>query len=158
MAADDLGCQRNDRDTGYLADIWYGTGRTWVYLDDVYVIPVYDKLDIDHSLYMKGLSQFFCVFHNGVNIMLCNILCRIYGDTVSGVDTGTLNMLHDTRDQDVCPVADGVYLDFLTHNVLIYQDRMLLGDLVDDADKFVNIFITDSDLHALSTQYIGRTY
>ena len=107
---------------------------------------------------MKSLSQFLSILYNGVDIMLCNILCRIYGDTVSGVDTGTLNMLHDTRDQDVCSVADGVYLDFLTHNVLIYQDRMLLGDLVDDADKFVNIFITDSDLHALSTQYIGRTY
>ena len=74
------------------------------------------------------------------------------------MDTGTLNMLHDTRDQDIRSVTDSIYLDLLAHNVLIYQDRMLLGDLVDDTDKFVNIFIADSNLHALSPQYIGRTY
>ena len=158
MTADDLGCQRNDRDTSYLTDIWYGTGRTWVYLDDIYVISVYDKLDIDHSLYMKSLSQLLGVLYNGVDIMLCNILRRIYRDTVSGMDTGTLNMLHDTRDQNVSSITDGIYFDLFTHNIFIYQDRMLLSNLVDNTDKFINIFVTDRDLHALSAQYIGRTY
>ena len=67
-------------------------------------------------------------------------------------------MLHNTRDQDIGSVTDSIYLNFLAHNVLIYQDWMLLGDLIDDTDKFINIFIADSDLHSLSSQYIGRAY
>lgn len=71
------------------------------------------------------------------------------------MDTGTLDMLHDAWDQDVCTVTDGVYLDLLTHDIFIYQNRMLLGNLVDNADKFINILIIDGNLHSLSAQYIG---
>ena len=88
---------------------------------------------------------------------LCNILCRVNRDTVAGMDTGTLDMLHDAGDQDVCTVTDSVYLNLLTHDIFVYQDRMLLGDLVDDADKFINILIIDGNLHSLSAKHIGGT-
>ena len=45
---------------------------------------------------------------------------RIYGDTVSGVDTGTLDMLHDTRNQDIGSVAHRVNLNLFAH-AGIYQ-------------------------------------
>ena len=35
------------------------------------------------------------------------------------MDTGTLDMLHDTRDQDIGTVADRIDLDLLTHDILI---------------------------------------
>ena len=57
MSADDLGCQRNNGDTCYLTDIRHRTGGTWIYLDDIYILAVYNKLDIDHSLYMKALAS-----------------------------------------------------------------------------------------------------
>ena len=44
------------------------------------------------------------------------------------MDTGALDVLHDTRDQDVLPVADSVDLDLFSYQVFIYQDRMFLGD------------------------------
>ena len=157
MSADDLGCQRNNGDTCYLTDIRHRTGGTWIYLDDIYILAVYNKLDIDHSLYMKGSCQLGCVVHNGFHIFLCNILCRVNRDTVAGMDTGTLDMLHDAGDQDVCTVTDSVYLNLLTHDIFVYQDRMLLSNLVDDADKFINILIIDGNLHSLSAKHIGGT-
>ena len=53
---------------------------------------------------------------------------RIYGDTVSGVDTGTLDMLHDTRDQDIGSVTHGVNLDLFSLQVFINEDRVILRD------------------------------
>ena len=35
---------------------------------------------------------------------------------------------------------------------------MILCDTIDDLHEFFDLFIGDSDLHALSAQYIGRTY
>ena len=49
---------------------------------------------------------FFYYFINGRS--------RVYRDTVSGVDTGSLDMLHDTGDQDIGTVAYGIDLDLLT--------------------------------------------
>ena len=89
---------------------------------------------------MQRPGQLLGVIHQWLPLhLLGNARCRIYGDTVSGMDTGTLDMLHDTRDQDIGTVTYRVDLDFLTYNIFIYQDRMILCDLVDDADEFVNI-------------------
>ena len=66
---------------------------------------------------------------------LADGLCRIYGNTVSGVDACTLDVLHDTRNQNVLAVAYCIDLDFFAHQVFINQDRMLLCDLVDDSDN-----------------------
>ena len=85
-------------------------------------------------------------------------LRRIDRDTVSGVDARTLDMLHDARDQDVCTVAYRIDLDLLALQVLVYQDRMILRDPVDDADELVDIIVIDGDLHALAAQHVGRTH
>ena len=74
------------------------------------------------------------------------------------MDAGTLDMLHDTRDQDIFAVAYGIDLDLLADQVFINEDRVFLCDPVDDADEFIYIFIVDRDLHALSAKYIGRAY
>ena len=73
------------------------------------------------------------------------------------MDTGTLNVLHNTRDQDIVAITYCIDLDLLTLQIFIYQDRMILCDPVDDADKFFHIFIIDSDLHTLAAKYIRRT-
>ena len=119
VTTDDLGCQRYDRDSGYLADIWDGSGGTRVDLDDKYTFIIHNKLDVDHSLDMERPCELLCVFHDRLLVVLGDALRRIYGDTVAGMDTGTLDMLHDTRDQNIGTVADRIDLDLLTHDILI---------------------------------------
>ena len=158
FAQDHLCCQRYDRDSGYFADIRHGSGRTWIYLDHVDILTAYDKLDIDHSDDMQGFRKSSGVLYDGFLSVLADGLCRIYGNTVSGVYAGALDVFHDSRNQDICTVAYSIYLNFLALQVFVYQDRVLLCDPVDDSDKLIDIFITDRDLHALSSKYIGRTY
>ena len=65
---------------------------------------------------------------------------RVYGDTVTGMDTGTLDMLHDTRNQDiVLSVTDRIYLDFFSYDIFIYQNRVhhVLIWLIAIADKLI---------------------
>ena len=89
--------------------------------------------------------------------MLADALCRINGDTVSGVNAGALDVLHDTRNQNIGAVADCINLDLLALQIFINQDRMLLCDLVDHTDILFYVLIAYSDSHALTTKYIGRT-
>ena len=107
---------------------------------------------------MKGPGQLFGVIHKLCLDCRCHARCRVYGDTVAGMNAGALDMLHDTRDQDVGTVTYGIDLDLLTDNVFVDEDRMILGDLVDDADELVNIVVADVDLHALAAQNVGRSY
>ena len=72
------------------------------------------------------------------------------------MDTCTLDVLHDSRDQDVLTVAYRIDLDLFTHEIFINKDRMLLCDLVDDSDVLFHILIADSNTHSLSSKYVGR--
>ena len=67
-------------------------------------------------------------------------------------------MLHDTRNQNVLAVTYSVYLNLFAHQVFIYQDRMILRDLVNDSNVFFYILIADCNTHSLSAKNIGRTY
>ena len=156
MSKDNSCCKRNDRDSCYLADVRYCTAGTRVNLDDIYILAYNDELNIDHTDYMKCLCKTACVLGDGIFCFLADGLCRIYGNTVSGMDTCTLDVLHDSRDQDVLTVAYRIDLDFFTHEVFINKDRMLLCDLVDDSDILFHILIADSDTHSLSSKYVGR--
>ena len=74
------------------------------------------------------------------------------------MDTRSLNVLHDTRNKDILAVAHCIYLNFLTYNILVYKNRVLLNLSVDDIHKFNHIIIRYSNLHSLSAKYIGRSY
>ena len=105
---------------------------------------------------MQGLCQFSGVVYDGCFYVVIKALCRVHGNTVSGMDSGTFDMLHDTRDQDVFAVAYGIDFDLFSDQIFIYQDRVFLCDPVDDADEFIYIFVVDRNLHTLSAKYIGR--
>ena len=158
ISHDCLGCQGNDGNTGHLADVGNGTAGTGVHLDHVHILAADNELDIDHSHHVKGSGQTAGVLRDGLLGRIADGLCRIYGNTVSGMDTGPFNMLHDSRNHNVLTVADRVHLDLLAHQVLIHQNGMLLGDPVDDSDVFVHILIVDGDLHTLAAQHIGGTH
>ncbi len=150
-------CKRNDRDTGYLTDVRYSTAGTRVNLDYIYIISKNDELDVDHTDYMKCSCKTSGIFCNCLFCFLADGLCRVYRDTVTGMDSGTFDMLHDTRNQDILAVAYCIDFDFLTHQIFINKDRVLLCDLVDHTDILFYVLIAYSDSHALTTKYIGRT-
>ena len=74
------------------------------------------------------------------------------------MDAGPFDMLHDSRDQNFLAVADRIHLNLFSAEILVHQDRMVLGDPVDDADELINIVVVDGDLHALATQHVGGSY
>ena len=57
-------------------------------------------------------------------MLLLNVDGRIDGDRVAGVNACALEVLHDTRDEDVVAVTDGIDLDLAAHHVLIDQNRV----------------------------------
>ena len=67
-------------------------------------------------------------------------------------------MFHDSRDQDVLPVADCVYFDFFSHQIFVYQNGVFLGDLIDNTDIFLYVLVAYRNSHALAAKYIGRTH
>ena len=42
-------CQRHDRNSCYLTDVWYCTAGTWIYLDDINLLIHNNKLNIDQT-------------------------------------------------------------------------------------------------------------
>jgi hypothetical protein len=125
-AKDDSCCKRNDRNSGYLADVRYCTAGTRVNLDHIYILTYNDELDIDHTDNMKCLCKTTCVFGDGLFCFLADGLCRIYGNTVSGVDTCTLDMLHDSRNQDVLTIAYCIDIWFIDKLAILVEMEQAL--------------------------------
>ena len=44
-------------------------------------------------------------------------------DRVAGVDARLLDVLHDTGNEDILAITDGVHLQFAAHNITIDQHR-----------------------------------
>jgi len=107
---------------------------------------------------MQCLCQALRIFHDRLFYMIADRRCRIDGNTVSRMDTGSLDMLHDTRNQDVRSITHSVDLDLLALQIFINKDRVILCNPVDDADEFLDLVIVKCNLHALSAEYIGRAH
>ena len=84
-----------------------------------------DILDIDQTFRIHGQRQTDGIIHQTVFLALGQHKCRIYRDGVAGMDARTLDVLHDTRNQNRFAVADRVDLQLGTHQVFINQDRIL---------------------------------
>lgn len=97
----------------YNTDIRNRTAGTWVYFDHIHIIfSTYDELNIDQTDDMERFCKSSCILCNLVFCFLCQALCRIYRDTVSGMDSCTLNVFHDSRNQNVFAVTNCIDLDF----------------------------------------------
>ncbi len=83
---------------------------------------------------------------------------RINGDTVAGMDAGALNMLHNAGDQNVRAVTNCIHLNLLALQVLIHQNRVILGNAVDDFHELFDFLIGQGNLHALAAQNIGGAH
>ena len=150
-------CKIYDRNTCYLADIWNGTAWTRIYLNYIHLVMVNNKLYIYKSDYMKWFCKFSCVIDKHILYSVTDSLCRIYRDTVSRMNTCSLDMLHDTRYKNILTVAYGIYLYLFTHKIFIYKNRVFLMISCYNLHKFLYIIIWYCYLHTLSAKYIWRT-
>ena len=152
-----LCCKRHDRNTGYFADIRYSTAGTRIYLDYIDIFSAYDKLNVNHTDNVQRFCQPSGVFFN---CFLCSIrdgTCRINRNTVARMDTGSLDMFHDTRNQNILSITDCIDFDFFSLKILINQNRVFLCNSIDDSDILFHVFIVDCNLHTLTAKYIRRT-
>ena len=69
-----------------------------------------------------------------------------------------LDVLHDTGNQDVLPVADGVHLQLGPHQVLVDEDGILNPLPQDDLHVFPDIVLPKGDDHVLPAQDIGGAH
>ena len=99
------------------------------------------------------------VIHHGVDLGLGQMLCRVDTDRVAGVDTGTLHLLHDTGDEEVLAITDGIDLTLGTHDILIQQNRVIhVHMLGDNAHVLDNIGLGVGHDHVLTAQNVGGTH
>ena len=103
------------------------SGGTGVYLDNIYVILfIYDKLDIEQADDADAKTQLFGVFQDFA-------LCRIgYGEG-RGIRRWSRRSehryalhAHDAGYEYIVAVTNSVYLQFLTLNIFINQNRLIL--------------------------------
>ena len=107
---------------------------------------------------MQRARQFLRVVLNRTLSLLRYALCRIHGDAVAGMNSGPFYMLHNAWYQDILSVAYGIHLDLLSLEIFIYQNRVILGNPVDDADELVDIMVVDGYLHPLASKNVGWPY
>ncbi len=157
LAEDYLGREVNHGNARYLADIRNGSGRTRVYLYYINLVVVYDILDVYKTDNVQCLCELFGVVDDNALDMLCEVLAGVDGDGVAGVDACALNVLHDTGDNEILAVTDGVYLDLGAHHVLINKHGVFELCRGDDVHILGNVAVAVRDDHVLTAENVGRT-
>ena len=147
------------RDARALGDERDGAGRPRIDLDHVHVlVAVHDELDVEQAHDADGFAQ----FHRIVDDLLLDLRTqakgRIDADGVAGVDAGTLHVFHDGRDEDVRPVADGIDLGLLAHDILVHQDRGVLVDFHCIMEIVTERVLVAHDHHRAASEHEARTH
>ncbi|OQA16945.1 MAG: hypothetical protein BWY61_02173 [Firmicutes bacterium ADurb.Bin354] len=70
------------------------------------------------------------------------------------MNSGSLDMLHYSRYQDIFSITYRINFKFLALQIFINENRMLLRITVDDCHELFYFLIRDCDLHALSAKHI----
>ncbi len=74
------------------------------------------------------------------------------------MDTGTFHELHDTGDKYLFSVTDRINLDFLTNNIFIYQNRLILIYFHGILQVMTQHLFIRYDFHGTSAKHEARSY
>ena len=74
------------------------------------------------------------------------------------MDTGTLYVFHDTRNEKVLAVANGINFHLRTHHIFVDQHRIFDHMAGDDCHIFFDILIRMRNNHILTAQNVRRTH
>ena len=153
-----LGSHIHHLHISYLAEERHSTGGTRIYLDNVNLIISHNILDVHEALDMEPHGQTLGIVNDGVDNLGRKSLRRIYSNRVAGMNTGTLNVLHDTRNHHINAVRDGVNLHLCTLHVAVNQHRMLRRNLHGTAHVVTQLIFIVNNFHGTAAQYIGRAH
>ena len=106
---------------------------------------------------MKRSCQQAGIMSNYLLNLRRKVSCRINRNTVSGMNAGSLHMLHNTWNQNIISVTYGIHFDFFSHEILVNENRMFLCISLNNIHEFHDVLIIDGNLHSLSTKNVGRT-
>ena len=150
-------CHVNHRYAGYFTQEGYGSGRTGVNFDYEYFVVTNDVLNVDHTLNFQAQCHFIGIFNDSFNYRFGQADGRIYSDGVAGVYARTFNVFHDTGNEHVVAITDSINLYFPALQVVVNQNRMLLGSLYCVGHVVSQFVVIVNDFHCTTAQYIGRT-
>ena len=74
------------------------------------------------------------------------------------MDTGSLNQLHDTGNEDIAAIADGIDLNLAALDILVNQNGLILVDLNGGAQIVAELILVCDDLHRSASENEGGTY
>ena len=137
----------------------YRSRGTWVRFDDVHLVVLDGKLDVDEAHRLQRQCDALGVLFNLADDQIAQVVRRQHRVAVAAVDAGRFDVLHDANDAHLIAIADGIRFAFNGPiEVVIEQDLVVrhVPENIDDMPlKFV---LVDDDLHALSAQYIARSH
>ena len=152
-----LGRQIHHRYTGYLTDVRYRPGCSRIHLDDVQLSVVLEILDIDQALGTQRQRQFLGNIHNSSQLTIRQIERRIYSDRVTGVNSGFLDMLHDSRNQHILSVGNNIHFQLNARHVFVHQHRVVVGVFQNSFHVLSGILFVPGNGHVLAADDVGRS-
>ena len=155
------GCTRRQIDHLHIRDLAQkrnGAARTRIDLDDIDLIVDHDVLNVEQSLDMEVQCQSLRIVDDGVKHTCGKRLRRIDGDTVTRMDAGALDMLHDARDDNRHAVAYTVNFDFRSLHIAIDEHGMIGRDLDRAVQVVAQLLFLVDDLHRPAAEDIGRPH
>ena len=106
---------------------------------------------------MHLLSDLSCILLDLLKVLRPDVLCGQDAGRVSGVDTGELDVLHDSRDISVSSVGDRVRLALQSVvQEAVDQDRAVRCDADCGSHVFFHGFVVIDYFHAASAENVGR--
>ena len=153
-----LSCHIHHLYISNLAQEWYSSGGTRIYLDNINLIIYHNVLNVHQTLNMKAYSQTLGIVDNGINNLGGQGLWWIYSNRVTRMYAGSLYMLHNTRNNHVNAIGNSIYLYLSTLHIAVYQNRMIRGYLYSSTHVISQLVLIVNDFHSTAAQYIGRTH
>ncbi len=96
--------------------------------------------------------------HHLVDHLRRDALRRVDRHAIAGVDAGTLDVLHDPRDEHVHAVGDEVDLHLLAEEILVHQDRRLGRDVDGVGHVGEKLLLAIDDLHGTPAEDVGGAH
>ena len=75
---------------------------------------------------MESLADADRVVRNRFLYLFGQGRCRVDRERVTGVHTGTFDVLHDARNENVFAIGDRIDLTLFAHDILVDQDRRIV--------------------------------
>ena len=114
-------------------------------------------LDVDQSLRSQSKCEFGGAVADHIQHPVIQVVWRVNGNRVTGMDPGAFHMFHNAGDQYIRAVGNDVHFQFGARQILVDQDRIF--DLVfkDPCHIRLHRFIRAGNGHVLSADDVGWT-